>query len=64
LLQAQPLRGSACPWHNLAAQVNRLFWHRGEAMDRAAQGRYLFDALVSVGHDFGIEIDGFRIQGI
>jgi hypothetical protein len=39
----------ARPWHNLAAQVNR---------------RYLFDALGSVGHDFGIEIDGFRAPGI
>jgi hypothetical protein len=27
-------------------------------------GRYLFDALVSVGHDFGIEIDGVRVPGI
>lgn len=27
-------------------------------------GRYLFDALVSVGHDFGIEINGFRAPGI
>ena len=27
-------------------------------------GRYLFDALVSVGHDFGIEVDGFRAPGI
>jgi len=27
-------------------------------------GRYLFDAPVSVGHDFGIEIDGFRPSGI
>jgi hypothetical protein len=25
---------------------------------------YLIDALVSVGHDFGIEIDGFRVPGI
>jgi len=24
----------------------------------------LFDALMSVGHDFGIEIDGFRAPGI
>ncbi len=47
--QAQPLRVPARPWHNLAAQVNR---------------RYLFDALGSVGHDFGIEIDGFRAPGI
>jgi len=39
----------ARPWHNLAAQVNR---------------RYLFDALGSVGHDFGIEIGGFRAPGI
>ncbi len=29
-----------------------------------SSGRYLFDALVSVGHDFGIEIDGFRAPGI
>jgi heterotetrameric sarcosine oxidase gamma subunit len=29
-----------------------------------SSGRYLFDALVSVGHDFGIEIDGFRLPGI
>jgi hypothetical protein len=29
-----------------------------------SSGRYLFDALVSVGHDFGIEIDGFRPPGI
>ena len=29
-----------------------------------SSGRYLFDALVSVGHDFGIEIDGFRVPGI
>jgi heterotetrameric sarcosine oxidase gamma subunit len=27
-------------------------------------GRYLLDALVSVGHDFGIEIDGFRAPEI
>ena len=47
--QAQPLRFPPAPWHNLAAQVNR---------------RYLFDALGSVGHDFGIEIDGFRAPGI
>jgi hypothetical protein len=24
----------------------------------------LFDAVVSVGHDFGIEVDGFRLPGI
>jgi len=29
-----------------------------------SSGRYLFDALVSVGNDFGIEIDGFRVPGI
>lgn len=29
-----------------------------------SSGRYLFDAVVSVGHDFGIEIDGFRAPGI
>jgi heterotetrameric sarcosine oxidase gamma subunit len=29
-----------------------------------SSGRYLFDALVLVGHDFGIEIDGFRAPGI
>jgi heterotetrameric sarcosine oxidase gamma subunit len=29
-----------------------------------SSGRYLFDALVSAGHDFGIEIDGFRAPGI
>jgi heterotetrameric sarcosine oxidase gamma subunit len=29
-----------------------------------SSGRYLFDALVTVGHDFGIEIDGFRAPGI
>jgi glycine cleavage system aminomethyltransferase T len=29
-----------------------------------SSGRYLFDALVSVGHDFGIEVDGFRAPGI
>ena len=29
-----------------------------------SSGRYLFDAVVSVGHDFGIEIDGFRVPGI
>jgi glycine cleavage system aminomethyltransferase T len=29
-----------------------------------SSGRYLFDALVSVGHDFVIEIDGFRARGI
>jgi heterotetrameric sarcosine oxidase gamma subunit len=29
-----------------------------------SSGRYLFDALMSVGHDFGIEIDGFRAPGI
>jgi hypothetical protein len=29
-----------------------------------SSGRYLFDALVSVGHDFGMEIDGFRVPGI
>jgi len=29
-----------------------------------SSGRYLFDALVSIGHDFGIEIDGFRAPGI
>src|SRR5262245_8570880 len=29
-----------------------------------SSGRYLFDAPASVGHDFGIEIDGFRPSGI
>ena len=29
-----------------------------------SSGRYLFDALMPVGHDFGIEIDGFRPPGI
>ncbi|HET7245646.1 MAG TPA: sarcosine oxidase subunit gamma family protein [Streptosporangiaceae bacterium] len=29
-----------------------------------SSGRYLFDALVAAGHDFGIEIDGFRAPGI
>jgi heterotetrameric sarcosine oxidase gamma subunit len=29
-----------------------------------SSGRYLFDAVMSVGHDFGIEIDGFRAPGI
>ena len=29
-----------------------------------SSSRYLVDALVSVGHDFGIEIDGFRAPGI
>jgi heterotetrameric sarcosine oxidase gamma subunit len=29
-----------------------------------SSGRYLFDAVMSVGHDFGIEIDGFRVAGI
>ena len=29
-----------------------------------SSGRYLFDALMPVGHDFGIEIDGFRLPGI
>jgi heterotetrameric sarcosine oxidase gamma subunit len=29
-----------------------------------SSGRYLFDAVESVGHDFGIEIDGFRAPGI
>ncbi|MBO0814106.1 MAG: hypothetical protein J2P30_02990 [Actinobacteria bacterium] len=28
------------------------------------QGLSLFDAVVSVGHDFGIEVDGFRLPGI
>jgi hypothetical protein len=27
-------------------------------------GRYLFDGGMSVGHDFGIETDGFRAPGI
>ena len=27
-------------------------------------GRYLFDVLMPVGHDFGIEMDGFRAPGI
>jgi len=30
----------------------------------ACHRRYLFDALVSVGHDVGIESDGFRFPGI
>ena len=60
--------GSACPWHNLAAQVTRLFRAPRGGDERAAEdewrsapsapGRYLFDASVSVGHDFDIEIDG------
>lgn len=29
-----------------------------------SSGQYLFDALMSAGHDFGIEIDGFRAPGI
>jgi heterotetrameric sarcosine oxidase gamma subunit len=29
-----------------------------------SSGRYLFDAITSVGHDFGIETDGFRAPGI
>jgi hypothetical protein len=29
-----------------------------------SSGRYLFDALMSVGHDFGIEVDGFQAPGI
>jgi glycine cleavage system aminomethyltransferase T len=29
-----------------------------------SSGRYLFDALMSVGHDFGIEVGGFRAPGI
>ena len=29
-----------------------------------SSSRHLFDAVVSVGHDFGIEVDGFRIPGI
>jgi hypothetical protein len=30
----------------------------------SSSGRYLFDALMSVGHDFGIEVDGFQAPGI
>jgi hypothetical protein len=30
----------------------------------ACHRRSLFDALVSVGHDLGIQIDGFRVPGI
>jgi sarcosine oxidase subunit gamma len=29
-----------------------------------SSGRYLFDAVAQAGHDFGIEIDGFRAPGI
>jgi len=29
-----------------------------------SSGRYLFDALLSAGHDFGIEVDGFTTPGI
>lgn len=29
-----------------------------------SSGRCLFDVLASAGHDFGIEIDGFRVPGI
>jgi hypothetical protein len=29
-----------------------------------SSGRYLFDVLMPVGHDFGIEIGGFRAPGI
>ena len=29
-----------------------------------SSGRYLFEALLSAGHDFGVEIDGFTTPGI
>ncbi len=29
-----------------------------------SSGRYLFGALLSAGHDFGLEVDGFTIPGI
>lgn len=29
-----------------------------------SSGRYLFESVVSVGQDFGIEVDGFRVPGI
>lgn len=28
-----------------------------------SSGRYLFESILSAGHDFGIEIDGFRVRG-
>jgi heterotetrameric sarcosine oxidase gamma subunit len=28
-----------------------------------SSGRYLFESILSAGHDFGIEIDGFRVPG-
>ena len=29
-----------------------------------SSGRYMFESVMSAGHDFGIEIDGFRVPGI
>ena len=29
-----------------------------------SSGRYVFESILSAGHDFGIDIDGFRVPGI
>jgi hypothetical protein len=52
-------------WRNLCRAGHCLFLVSSYLLHcERSSGRYLFDALVSAGHDFGIEIDGFRAPGI
>ena len=58
-LSGQVLRGRVAPPWARPQGVPSYLLH----CERSS-GRYLFDAVMSVGHDFGIEIDGFRVPGI